>query len=259
MIRLHNPQVAIAIATTGGRSSIIKTVESVYSQSYENIVLNIVANADLLKELEQKINQRFTNKKLTNLIPETEIGFSAALNQAFANSKNAKYFGWINDDDFLAEGAVKRAVEALEQSQKTAVFGRLAYLNQEGKRVGVNKLGKLGFLSSKYGPNLTPQPGSFFRVDAVVEEKLLEPNYKYAMDLDLWLRLSKQGDFIFLKEVQAFMLWHKDATTVKNRKKALDEAFEIRKIYSKNKIQEIFVRLFWIPTKIIAYLSIKFI
>lgn len=256
---MHNPQVAIAIATTGDRKSIIKTIESVYTQNYENIVLNIVANKVTLKKLQQEIDQIFTQKKLTNLIPETEIGFSAALNQAFANSKNAKYFGWINDDDFLAEGAVGRAVEALEQSQKTAVFGRLMYLNQEGKKVGLNKLGKIGFLSSKYGPNLTPQPGSFFRVDAVGEVKLLEPNYKYAMDLDLWLRLAKQGDFIFLKEVQAFMLWHKDATTVKNRKKALDEAFEIRKIYSKNIIQKFLVKLFWIPTKIIAYLSIKFI
>lgn len=256
---MADAQVAIAIATTGERSSIIKTIESIYSQNYENIALNIVANQGVLQKLEQEINQVFTHKKQTNFIPETGIGFSAALNQAFDNSKNAKYFGWINDDDFLADGAVERAVEALEQSQKIAVFGWLTYLNQEGKKVGLNKIGRIGFLVSKYGPNLTPQPGSFFKVDSVVEEKLLEPNYKYAMDLDLWLRLAKQGEFTFLKEVQAFMLWHKDATTVKNRKKALYEAFKIRKIYSPTKLRKFLVTLFWIPTKIIAYLSIKFI
>lgn len=256
---MNKPRVAIAIATAGGRDFIFKTIKSVYEQNYENLVLNIVATEATIKELRTLIDEYFEKKKVTNFIPETQIGFSAAINQAFAYSKEAKYFGWINDDDFLAEGAVQRAIEALERSQKTAVFGRLIYLNKDGEKVGSNNFGRAGFVSSKYGPNLTPQPGSFFRVDAVGQSDLLEPSYKYAMDLDLWLRLAKQGDFIFLKEVQAFMLWHKDAITVKNRKKALTEAYEIRKTYSKNRIQILLVKIFWIPTKIIAYLSIKFI
>ena len=253
------PQVAIAIATTGDRETIFKTISSIYEQNYQNIVLKIVTKEPELKKIKEKIALNFGNAKSTDFIVEKEKGFSAALNQAFSNSRSCKYFGWINDDDFLAAGAVERAVFKLEQTQAIAIFGQLAYLNNEGKRVGLNKSGKLGFFSSKYGPNLTPQPGSFFRVDAVKDSQLLVPEYKYAMDLDLWLRLAKNGKFEFLPEVQAFMLWHKDATTVRDRKKALLEAYQIRKNHSNNKIQKFIVKLFWIPTKIIAYLSLKFI
>lgn len=254
-----DPQVTIAIATTGGRESIYKTIQSVYDQDYENITLNIVAAESVLQELKKNIDLNFKKVKKTNFIKEIGNGFSAALNQAFASTQNSKYFGWINDDDFLASGAVKRAISKLEQTQAIVAFGQLIYLNEEGKRVGLNKFGRLGFLSSKYGPNLTPQPGSLFRVDAIQESQLLQPEYKYAMDLDLWLRLAKRGNFIFIKEAQAFMLWHKDATTVKDRKKALEEAFLIRKKHSNNVIKKILIQIFWIPTKIIAYLSLKFI
>lgn len=249
----------IAIATTGNRESVYKTIESVYDQNYENIILHIVSNEKALQKIKNYIDINYKNKKITNFIKETGSGFSSALNQAFNNAKNSKYFGWINDDDFLAAGSIARAVSHLEQTKAIAVFGQLEYLNDEGKKVGFNNFGKWGFICSKYGPNLTPQPGSLFQVNAVGDSDLLEPEFKYAMDLDLWLRLHKKGKFVFIKEIQAFMMWHKDALTVKGRSKALEEAYKIRKNYSKNKAQDTVIKIMWFPTKLIAYLSLRFI
>lgn len=249
----------IAIATTGVRPSLIKTVESVYQQSYENLTLKIISSKDTILSIENKIQKFFEQKKPTEFIAETEKGFSSALNQAFESAQTAKYFGWINDDDFFAEGAITRAVTELENSGAVAAFGQLIYLNEDGRRVGFNNFGKLGFWSSKYGPNLTPQPGSLFSVKSLAGSQLLEPEHKYAMDLDLWLRLKNSGDFVFIKKPQAYMLWHQDAITVRERKKALREAFQIRKKHSKNFIEKFLINLFWIPTKVIAYLSLKII
>lgn len=254
---IRNPVVVIAIATTGVRPSLIKTIESIYCQDYENLVLKLISPHETISSIKQKIQISFEQSKPTEFIAETNKGFSAALNQVFESAKDAEYFGWINDDDFLAEGAIFRAVNELDKTGAVAAFGQLIYLNEKGRRVGVNNFGKIGFWSAKYGPNLLPQPGSLFRVNTLKGSRLLEPEHKYAMDLDLWLRLRNFGNFVFIKEPQAFMLWHQDATTVRDRKKALREAFQIRKKHSKNFFEKFLINIFWIPTQIIAYLSLK--
>ena len=75
---------------------------------------------------------------------------------------------------------------------------------------------------------MIPQPGSLIKRLAVAEEKLLDETYKYAMDLDLWLKIMKFGKVGILKEIQALMNWHGDSITVSNRKRATNEAFRIK-------------------------------
>jgi glycosyltransferase involved in cell wall biosynthesis len=256
---VNSPRVVIAIATKGTRPTLFKTIESVLNQNYDNLILKIVCPKLEITKIKSETADKFSSFSNLEFIIETEIGQSAAINQVFADSISDDFFGWINDDDYLAEGAIARAVKELTKPEVVAVFGYLSYLNKAGKLVGTNRLAGLGFWFSKYGPNLTPQPGSLFKISSVKEIQLLNPQYKFAMDLDLWLRLRDQGRFSFIKQTQAFMLWHEEAATVKQRKEALYEAYLIRKIHSKNIFEKMLINLFWIPTKIIAYLSIKLI
>jgi hypothetical protein len=55
------------------------------------------------------------------------------------------------------------------------------------------------------------------------------------------------------------MLWHEDAITVKQREAALREAYSIRKLHSRNIFERLLIQILWIPTKVIAYLSLKLI
>jgi glycosyltransferase involved in cell wall biosynthesis len=253
------PLVVIAIATAGTRSSLLKTVESIIQQNYENLKVKIVCPPIAVEKIKEELKNNFANPSNFEVLAEKEKGQSAAINQVFSESPEADFFGWINDDDFYSQGSLYRAVTELNKSGVVAVFGQLIYVNEAGKTLGKNRLGRVGFWSSKYGPNLTPQPGSLFRVSEVTESLLLNPNHKFAMDLDLWLRLRVRGRFTFIKQTQAFMLWHQDAATVKQRKNALAEAYKIRLEHSKNVFDRLLIKLLWIPTKLIAYLSIKLI
>lgn len=253
------PLLVIAIATTGTRPSLLKTVESIIQQDYENLKVKIVCPPVAVEKIKEDLKNNFANPPNFEVIAERDKGQSAALNQVFSESNEADFFGWINDDDFYSQGSLNRAVVELNKSGVVAVFGQLTYVNEVGKTLGKNRLGRVGFWSSRYGPNLTPQPGSLFRVSAVTEPLLLNPQHKFAMDLDLWLRLKGRGKFTFIKQNQAFMLWHQDAATVKQRKNALAEAYKIRLEHSKNLLDRFLIKLLWIPTKIIAYLSIKLI
>lgn len=249
----------IAIATAGTRSTLLKTVQSIIQQNYENLKVTIVCPPRAVEKIKEELNNNFVNLSNFVVVAEKEKGQSAAINQVFSESSEADFFGWINDDDFYSQGSLDRAVAELNKSGVVAVFGHLIYVNEDGKTVGKNRLGSVGFWSSKYGPNLTPQPGSLFRVSAVTESILLNPQHKFAMDLDLWLRLRGRGKFTFIKQTQAFMLWHQEAATVKQRKNALAEAYKIRLEHSKNLFDRLIIKLLWVPTKIIAYLSIKLI
>ena len=106
---------------------------------------------------------------------------------------------------------------------------------------------------SEFGPNLIPQPGSLIRKDKI-DNFLLNENYKYAMDLDLFLRLKRVGKIGLIQDIQALLNYDEDTITLKNRKYASQEALQIRLLNSRNVIFKILNLIFYIPTLILMVL-----
>jgi hypothetical protein len=129
-------------------------------------------------------------------------------------------------------------------------------LNKKGKVI-TNRVSKLNLFVTKIGPNIIPQPGSLLRRTGINNQTLLNENYKYAMDLDLWLRILKVGEIGIVKETQALMNWHDDSITVSNRKKASVEAFNIRYKNSSNLFVKLLIVLFYFPTRFLSSLLSK--
>jgi hypothetical protein len=135
---------------------------------------------------------------------------------------------------------------------KSAVIGNLGYLSSKSNKIITNKVSKINLFISKIGPNVIPQPGSLIRKSTFSDQPLLNENYKYAMDLDMWLRILANGQIGIIKESQALMNWHSDSITISNRKKASIEAFQIRYRNAKNIIIKSLVVIFYIPTRILS-------
>jgi hypothetical protein len=135
---------------------------------------------------------------------------------------------------------------------KSAVIGNLGYLSSKSNKIITNKVSKINLIVSKIGPNVIPQPGSLIRKSAFRNQPLLNENYKYAMDLDMWLRILANGQIGIIKECQALMNWHSDSITISNRKKASIEAFQIRYRNAKNIIIKSLVVIFYIPTRFLS-------
>ena len=120
-----------------------------------------------------------------------------------------------------------------------------------------NKVSIINSFVSKIGPNVIPQPGSLSRRSALNNQQLLNEKYKYAMDLDMWLRILNNGQIGIIQENQALMNWHSDSITIINRKKASIEAFQIRYRNAQNIIIKSIVIILYIPTRILSSLISK--
>jgi hypothetical protein len=95
------------------------------------------------------------------------------------------------------------------------------------------------------------------RRSALNNQQLLNEKYKYAMDLDMWLRILNNGQIGIIQENQALMNWHSDSITIINRKKASIEAFQIRYRNAQNIIIKSLVIMLYIPTRILSSLISK--
>jgi len=249
-------QTRIIVATLCERISLKQTLKSITSQNITDLEVKIVipkGKADYLKQVATE-----ANLKNYELIVDEGRGLSAAINQGFSAEGDFEFFGWINDDDELTTNSLSRSINFLISNiNKSAVIGNLGYLSSKSNKIITNKVSKINLIVSKIGPNVIPQPGSLIRKSAFSGRLLLNENYKYAMDLDMWLRILANGQIGIIKESQALMNWHSDSITISNRKKASIEAFQIRYRNANNIIIKSLVVISYIPTRILSSLISK--
>ena len=249
-------QTRIIVATLGERKTLNQTLKSIAIQNITDLEVKIVAprgKTDYINLIATK-----ANLKNYQLIEDEGRGLSAAINKGFSTEGDFEFFGWINDDDELTSNSLRRSINYLiNNSKKIAVIGNLGYLSSKSHKVITNKVSKINLFVSKIGPNIIPQPGSLIRKSALNNQLLLNEKYKYAMDLDMWLRILTNGQIGIIKESQALMNWHSDSITISNRKKASIEAFQIRYRNAQDIIMKSLVVLFYIPTRVLSSLISK--
>jgi glycosyltransferase involved in cell wall biosynthesis len=249
-------QTRIIVATLGERNTLKQTLKSIVVQNITDLEVKIV----IPSRKRDYLNQIATEANLKNyqIIEDEGKGLSAAINQGFSSEGEFEFFGWINDDDELTTNSLIRSINFLiSNSNKNAVIGSLGYLSSRSNKIMTNKISKINLIVSKIGPNIIPQPGSLIRKSAVSNQRLLNEKYKYAMDLDMWLRILRYGQIGIIRENQALMNWHSDSITISNRKKASIEAFQIRYRNAQNIIIKTLVVIFYIPTRILSSLISK--
>ncbi len=244
-------KVRVIVATLGERESLENCFRSIKNQEFLDLEVVIITPYEKLKRVEELAKNIF--KINYQIIEDANNGLSAAINQGFNATGDFKYFCWINDDDQLEGGSLQRSVSFMETNQDySAVVGTLKYKFENSNKVIFNKISKVSLLISEIGPNLIPQPGSLIRNDKI-NNFLLNEKYNYAMDLDLFLRLKKNGKIGIIKEVQAILNYDLNTITLKNRKEASKEAFKIRKLNAKNTVFKLLNVIFYLPTVFLMY------
>jgi GT2 family glycosyltransferase len=216
----------IVIPTLGDRLDLLRqSLESINSQ--EPNLFDIVVVCPKVS------GARKLAKEFGAMIADDPRGLSAALNVGFSLAKpEHKYAGWMGDDDLLRPGAIKEALGALERAPKAVLaYGYCDYIDDSGKTIFTSKVGRFAPWIMRWGPNLLPLPGILYRLDAANKVGGYDESLKYAMDLDMWLRLMKVGGFINTHKTLGAFRWHSTSTTVANRNLSLKEAEVIKRRY----------------------------
>jgi len=215
--------VAIIVPTLGLRPKYLdECIRSILNAGNSLIVIVSPSNV---------IFNDFVKSKVGLFIEETGNGLAAAINLAVANlPPTIEFFNWLGDDDLLTENSIDKCIRALQASQQTiAVYGQCEYIDSNSKRVGTNYSGNWAKKILRFGPDLIPQPGALFRVNAFNAVEGLNTQYKLAFDFDLFIKLREFGEVTYLPEVLGKFRWHSDSLSVRSRMTSVLEVSKVRK------------------------------
>lgn len=164
------------------------------------------------------------------VVEDPQIGLAGAIN--FGMSKlpaQIEFVNWLGDDDQLYPDSITKCQEVLEEDPSISfVYGSCDYISETGKFIFRNFSGKWASWLIRFGPDLIPQPGSLIRRSAFDKVGGLNEDYQLAFDLDLFIRLCKEGGSKYIRINLGKFRWHSTSLSVRDRRVSTLEASRIR-------------------------------
>lgn len=247
------PSLLVVIATLGKRNDYLEqTLKSIKSQEFKNVAITLVY--PLSNKETQTLAKKYNAKSIAD-----PGSMSSAVNLGIIDGWDQyQYVAWIGDDDLYLPGSFTATITALEKYPRgVAVFGYCEYIDQTGKHLFDSKAGVFAPFIASWGPNLIPLPGTVFRCESLKKlDYLFDDSLRYAMDLDIFLRLKKIGKLISVNTPVSAFRWHIDSTTVANRNASLKETELVRRKYTP-KILRPFVPFWEVPVRMATRIAAK--
>jgi len=147
---------------------------------------------------------------------EADHGQADAIMKGF-HLAEGEILAWLNSDDTYLGGTLARVVDVFtENPQVMVTYGRSYYTNSTGEIIGQYPTASFNFTQLAQF-NFICQPSAFFRKIAFAAVGGLDVSLRFAMDYDLWIRLAKSFEFIYLQEYLATYRLHDDSKTFSER------------------------------------------
>ena len=226
MSESRTSEVLVVLPTLGARlDTLTETLKSIEAQR-ENVSLHLVVvcpkNATEARTLAQEFN--------ATIVDDPGTGISDAINLGVAAHRGEKFYAWMGDDDLFRPNGLKTLIQLIGTDETNVVaYGACDYIDHNGQIIYTNAAGKLAQFLLPWGPDLIPHPGSIIRLKQLLNSGGFNPQLKYAMDLDMFLRLRKTGNFVSTKVPVSAFRWHVESLTVANRLNSSLESERVKK------------------------------
>ena len=186
-MNIHPPKISIITPSFNQGQYLEQTIDSVLSQSYQNLEYIIVdgSSTDGSKEIIKK-HEKF----LKYWVSESDKGQANAINKGFLHA-TGDIANWLNSDDYYERDALKCVAEAfLSDSDIEVVAGmERAFDSDSNETISIcpgtqidNSIEELIFNGE------IDQPPTFFRMDVFKGCMPLNVHLHYTMDSELWMK-----------------------------------------------------------------------
>ena len=179
-------KISIVTSVYNNKETIAEAIESVLSQTYENIEYIVVDGAS--KDGTLDVIEQYTDK-ITTFVSETDKGIYDGLNKGIALA-TGDVVGFLHSDDlFEDEHVVEKIADAFKKRHVDSIYGDLTYVSKEDT-ANVVRFWKSGvFTPGKLKRGWMP-PHPTFYVKKKVYEKYgaFDTGFKIAADYDSVLR-----------------------------------------------------------------------
>jgi glycosyltransferase involved in cell wall biosynthesis len=153
--------------------------------------------------------------KLAWWVSEKDNGQTDALNKGFSQA-TGEILAWMNSDDTYEPGAVAAAVDYLTKHPEVGmVYANTNFIDEKNRVIGRFHAAQTDYRRLRQGYVHIPQQATFFRADLWRQVGPLDPDFYFAMDYDLWVRLAKLAPFAYLPgQTWANFRLHHNAKTI---------------------------------------------
>lgn len=208
---MKGPLVSIVTPSYNQAAYLEETIRSVLNQDYQNLEYIIVDGGSNDGSLE--IIEKYANE-LAWWVSESDRGQTDAINKGFSRAKG-EILAWINSDDTYLLGAISEAAEFLESHPDIGlVYGDANLVDEGGDVIGRFPARQTDNRRLMRGFVHIPQQASFFRADIWRLVGPLDPSFYFAMDYDLWVRISQQSPIEYYPRLWANFRLHGDAKSI---------------------------------------------
>lgn len=188
-----------------------RTIQSVLNQTYPDIEFIIVDGGS--RDHSVNIVQKYESR-LKHWVSEKDRGQTDAINKGFALA-SGDILAWINSDDTYEPEAAARAVEFLNSHPEIGlVYGDARFINEKDEVIGAFPAAQTDYRKLRRGYVHIPQQAAFFRASLWKEVGPLDDSFYFAMDYDLWIRLSKLSGVAYIPGHWANFRLHGNAKTI---------------------------------------------
>ncbi|OON63810.1 hypothetical protein B0920_10805 [Massilia sp. KIM] len=225
----NTPTFSIVTCTWNSAATLADTLASVQSQTCQDFEHIFVDGGSTDATLDM-IAAYPGNKRV---LRDVGGGISRAMNQGIEAARG-EFIAHLHSDDYYAGPDVLATVARAFEGARTAgqpadwLYGNIQVL-KDGKLVPPYAMPPYSYRSFVAGRASIPHPAVFIRKAAFERHGMFDEQLKYAMDIDLWLRLGAVARPIMVDQPLTVFRDHAGSVSSANKIKARREEFAVRK------------------------------
>ncbi len=221
-----NPTFSIITCTWNSAATLADTLDSVQRQTCRDVEHIFVDGGSTDGTLDM-IAAYPGNKRVLH---DVGGGISRAMNQGIEAARG-QYLAHLHSDDYYASDDVLAEVAArFEREQVDWVFGKVQVL-KDGQLVPPYPMVPYSYRAFAAGRAFVAHPAVFLRRSVFERVGMFDEKLKYAMDIDLWLRLGQVARPAAIDRPLTVFRDHEGSVSSANKIKARMEEFQVRRRY----------------------------
>jgi glycosyltransferase involved in cell wall biosynthesis len=235
--------ISVVIPTLNAGKFLWQTLNSIFAQDYsdyEVIVIDSFSDDDTLRIVrESMLRFNAVEKEKLKYVGMEREGQVAAINYGLGLAKG-DILTYINYDDVYEKGVFRIVNAAFSAYQCQWLYGKGEVIDTEGNptRSLVTKFKSLWWKRNSQRVlswfDYIVQPTVFFKRSLWEKVGAFNPEYKYCMDYDYWLRCFKVEAPYFVNMHLANWRAHSEAISVRNTNAQIDESLKINLSYAQS-------------------------
>ena len=220
----NKPTFTIVTCTWNSAATLSDTLASVASQTCRDVEHIFVDGGSTDGTLEM-IDAYQGNKRV---LRDVKGGISRAMNEGIRHA-NGEYIAHLHSDDYyFSDDVLETVAQRFAADKVDWMFGNIQVLKDDVLQKP-HTMNPFSYRSLAAGKAFVPHPAVFVRKAAFDRVGVFDEKLKYAMDIDLWLRLGAVARPSTVDRTFTVFRDHAGSVSSANKIKARQEEFSVRR------------------------------